>query len=456
MAWVAVLRLGYYTFTALAQDKAGNKSEQIVRTTVNDTDAPELGLIVGGYDKGAWSLTATLTDNLSLKAYWAEAFDEVDLVTAVAMNGIRTITSTSVLILPQEGGMAVDEYNSPDLTQSYLNTFTMQGFQALQPQQGNNGDNLAVGTHETFDNPSDPVAVGDRAAASLRKIQVVGVDHGAVTVDESTTGAGRVGYDIAESGSPLLTEATATQLARFGLGLHRTLPMPAPSIGGQEAQEAAAKLWNDNEYEVDATTNAKTRYKRDEVFQRFVVIDDESDEEALELRATIMGRDTYKMAVAGVEAVPATNGNPGVPGTAGTAGVEGLVNNPVSRVDFYAAVELDDISSGGGTPAGADKVPPKPDGDGTDALVFLGSSNAAGAEDGKCDHDGDRADVDNTDSGATAPRSCRMYTWGLDMSGADFLEITGGDGGENYTIVAIAVNPAGVAISASTMTEVDD
>ena len=63
VAWVTPgSETGYYTFTALAQDKAGNKSEQIVRTTVNDDAAPVVGLIVGGYSKGAWSLTGTLTD----------------------------------------------------------------------------------------------------------------------------------------------------------------------------------------------------------------------------------------------------------------------------------------------------------------------------------------------------------------------------------------------------------
>ena len=84
---------GYYTFTALAQDEAGNKSEQVVRTALNDDEDPELGLIVGGYSKGAWSLTATLTDNLSLKAYWAEVTDEIRL------DG----SNTSVIILPREG-----------------------------------------------------------------------------------------------------------------------------------------------------------------------------------------------------------------------------------------------------------------------------------------------------------------------------------------------------------------
>ena len=140
---------GYYTFTALAQDKAGNRSEEVVRTAVNDADGPELGLIVGGYAKGSWSLTATLTDNLSLKAYWAEAVDEINL------DG----TATSVIILPREGPVAVDDYNNmPDLTQSLLTTppITMQTYRALQD----------MGPGE------------DAAVATIDRIQVVGTDHG--------------------------------------------------------------------------------------------------------------------------------------------------------------------------------------------------------------------------------------------------------------------------------------
>ena len=39
------------------------------------------------------------------------------------------------------------------------------------------------------------------------------------------------------------------------------------------------------------------------------------------------------------------------------------------------------------------------------------------------------------------------------MSGADFVEIAGGEG--TYTIVAIAVNSAGVAIAATETTDVE-
>ena len=402
---------GYYTFTALSQDKAGNKSEQIMRTTVNDTEAPELGLIVGGYDKGAWSLTATLTDNLSLKAYWAEAFDEI--------TGVGT---GNILILPREGGMAVDEYNSAELTQSYLTTFTVQVFRALQP----------AGTGET----TDDLALA--ADATLASIQVVGVDHGAVFV--SATASERKGYGI---GSGPASLGSAAMLDPFGYGDRRTQTGTAEEPATAEAQttqETAAKAWNE----------AELTYARNQVFQDFEVEDDESDHDALELRATIKGL-SYVEAVAGVwdndETADVDEGETSM------LGMEGLGSNPVSRVDFYAAVALKDVSSGGGT---GNRVPPVVDGKGVEALKFLGSSSVAGAEDYKC------TAADRAPSTASDAVDCRKYTWGLDMSAAAFLEVVDGNpeagdaADDGYDIVAIAVNSDGVAISAVANVDVDD
>ena len=395
---------GYYTFTAMSQDKAGNMSEQLVRTAVNDGKAPELGLIVGGYSKGSWSLTATLTDNLSIKEYWAEA---VDVITDV---GDQT---DGIVILPREGSVSVDAYNSAELTQNLLTTppLTMQVFRALQP----------ANTGETA---NDPEATAT-AAATLAEIKVVGVDHGGNNASANSMSLGG-----------------AASLARFGLGTARTLTFTtaaAPTTAAERTEQATeAKRWNDNEYDADGS---KTRYARDQVFQTFEVEDDESDDDALELRATITGSAGYKKAAAGVVGVAATATAPAVEEKAPTPGVEGLARNPVSRVDFYAAVELKDVSSSNN----ADRVPPVADGPGAtaadnEALVFLGSSSAAGAED--FTHNAGTPDDDSDDYAA------RKYTWGIDMSGADFVEIAGDEG--DYTIVAIAVNSAGVATFATT------
>ena len=345
--------VGYYTLTALAQDKAGNKSEQVMRTAVNDDEAPKVGLIVGGYDKGSWSLTATLTDNLSVKAYWAEAFDNLD---------IDGQGAGDVLILPREGGVPVDAYNSAELTQSHLTMppLTMQTYRAMQ-------------------------AEGVDAPVTIDSIRVVATDHGGGS-DSTSVSAGALG--------------TVTDLDRFGYRDVATF-----------AADAAAVL-----------------FERDEVFQTFAVVDDESDDDALELRATITGTTGYEDAVAAVAGVDA-NGDGDFDDDGDTApvtaedGTEGLVNNPISRVDFYAAVALKNIGE-----TDNNRVPPAVGGAGDEALKFLGSASAAGAE-------------DDSDAGT------REYVWGIDMSGADFLEAVDGDMG-NYRIFAIAVNSDGVAISA--------
>ena len=92
-------------------------------------------------------------------------------------------------------------------------------------------------------------------------------------------------------------------------------------------------------------------------------MDDESDDDVIELRATILGTAGYTEAVAAVAADD--NADPPVAAVTRVDGVEGLVDNPVSRVDFYVAVELKDVSD---TDTNS-RVPPAVDGFGTDALL---------------------------------------------------------------------------------------
>ena len=88
--------------------------------------------------------------------------------------------------------------------------------------------------------------------------------------------------------------------------------------------------------------------------------------------------------------------------TAAVDGTQGLRNNPLTRVDFYAAVNA---AAGG---------------NGRTALKYIGSvdGDLAGAEDFEADPTAD-ADTD--------PDS-RRYIYSLEMSAADFLAIVGGDG----------------------------
>ena len=77
----AASTVGYYTFTAVARDKAGNRSEEISRVALEDTSPPGAGLIVGTFDakKSSYSVTVTATDNLSVRDhYLAMVFPATD------------------------------------------------------------------------------------------------------------------------------------------------------------------------------------------------------------------------------------------------------------------------------------------------------------------------------------------------------------------------------------------
>ncbi len=63
---------GYYTFAALAQDKAGNKSDDISRVALNDATAPLVSVgVTTGTKKGDLdhNLVGTVTDALSIRDY---------------------------------------------------------------------------------------------------------------------------------------------------------------------------------------------------------------------------------------------------------------------------------------------------------------------------------------------------------------------------------------------------
>ena len=119
--------VGYHTFTAHTVDKAGNASEKITSTALNDTEPPVTNTIIRPYDKGAFRLIATVTDNLSIKEYWPETrFTD-------ALGGL-TITENT--FLPQEGAVTVDAYNADDLTTETLASgLTVKTYQAIQTDE---------------------------------------------------------------------------------------------------------------------------------------------------------------------------------------------------------------------------------------------------------------------------------------------------------------------------------
>ncbi len=106
--------VGYYTFTALSRDKAGNRSEEISRVALEDTEAPGAGLIVGAFNakKSSYPVTVTATDNLSIR----------DGYLAMLFSNDREFR------LPK---VTVDAYNDA-LTQTVPLSITIGAFRALQ------------------------------------------------------------------------------------------------------------------------------------------------------------------------------------------------------------------------------------------------------------------------------------------------------------------------------------
>ena len=326
--------IGYYTFSASTTDKAGNSSGEVTRTALHDTTVPVTNTIVGAYDTktGRYSLIATVTDNLSIKEYWAE-------MRYAGSPGGLTIANS--LVLPREGGVAVDAYNADDLTTTTLaSSFTAHAFQGIQ--------------------------TGAAAPTSLTSIGVFARDNaGRVSAGALGDGTG---------GAVTITPALALTQADDGFDTDATT---LPGADGSDADDrkvfqtlAAAAAVKSGTVELKATATGTLFTAPTPA----VTGDDPSTTDVVETDFVI---------------------------TAAVDGVQGLRDNPLTRVDFYAAVNAAD------------------GGNGRTALKYIGSVNGAtaGAEDFEADPAAD-AD-DDPDS--------RRFIYELKMSAADFLAIVGGD-----------------------------
>ncbi|MDE2823267.1 MAG: hypothetical protein OXK79_07155, partial [Chloroflexota bacterium] len=398
---------GYYTFTAMSRDRAGNESEELVRTAVNDNEAPQVGLIVGGYSKGAYTLTVTATDDLSIKAYWPEQKVPVASITADASSLLtganfspEGTALTSIKILPSEGAVMVDEYNG-SLTQDHLETITMKSFRAVQ-----NNTALTAGdaTNAATTTPLDP---GD--------MLVVAVDQ-AGSADSTDV-------DLTVPSDPNIFGIRATGTGTDSNG-NTTTTNPAIPVSA-----------TDN----TGTVQPDPKYKRDQVFQTFSADKTSNDDDVVELRAEIVGIAGYKAAVAGSD-----NDTPAdaTDDTNAAAGEEGLVDNPVSRVDFYALVALKNRSTTNTT----NRVPPVVEvatATDAEALVLIASVSAAGAE----DFTHNNGTTANTDAARADDYAARRYVWSADVGAAEVLAAIGSKKKtEEVQFIAVAVNSAGVAI----------
>ena len=278
--------MGYYTFAATVSDKAGNVSEEATRTALHDTGPPAASTIVGDYDKkkGQFTMVATVTDGLSIKAYWPEArflAGEDDLsLAAVDANGDpgTAIEITQGLFLPQEGMTDVDAYNAASLTQAHLaSALTAKSYRALQ-------------AHDDVDG-SDPTI--------LNSLGVVASDHGGQKSATPPVGTGLA--------------ATVTTVDVFDL--------TASDIAADDAGVAS----------VDDSDR--------ETFEDFTA---EVDQSGGDVEVTVKASGPFfVMPVVGVTADP--NATPPVEAVEEVPGNEGLRDNPLARIDFYATTMTFDI-----------------------------------------------------------------------------------------------------------------
>ena len=327
--------VGYYTFTGSVTDKAGNVSEEATRTALDDMPAPGASTIVGDYDdkKGQFTLVATVTDNLSIKAYWAEArFGTGATLSLRALGDDGTVGTpieiTQGLFLPQEGANDVDAYNAPSLTQAALaSDLKAKSYRALQ------ADNDAEGATLT----------------NLNSLVVVSSDHGG---QKSATAAPAAGTGLVPA------DFAGFDLSASDIGSTGTVA--AADIEGIEASD----------------------------YKTFTAFTAEADQSGGDVEVTVeaSGRFFTMPVVEVVEVVADPNADPPVEAVAPVAevvGNEGLRDNPLTRIDFYATTTTFDIDVDDDT----DET----------TLKYIGSVDgaAAGAQDFDANIDGDAATTAN-------------------------------------------------------------
>ena len=125
--------IGYYTLTAMSQDKAGNRSDPISRTVLLDTEEPGANVNAPGSVSGSFDAGVSMSDDLSIRDYRVsgiyaatDIFSEDDEIGAAGTTGENTVS----LRLGITG--AVDEYNAPALTQATREDVKVNTFLILQ------------------------------------------------------------------------------------------------------------------------------------------------------------------------------------------------------------------------------------------------------------------------------------------------------------------------------------
>ena len=371
----------YYTLTAMGRDKAGNHSEPVSRVALNDGTEAQV-LIGGAYDpkKAVHNLIISVTDDFSIRDYYvAITFAEI----AGGPTGDEALPTRFRLMDP----VAVDEYNSAELTQSAPDASgSYNAFVALQGT-----DVTTVGDDDVhgLEDSDAFTATDDRTVAVYARDQSEGNKAYSSSTDDVDNAF------LATDGFPEATAPnTDTEMVTGGIESFTFEP-------------------DDDEYDVEDTielTAEVVGFSRD-AKGVLVIGDDDTDEDTA---------DDDPEDLAAEDAVPFLN--------------------PFKRVDFYAVStgptdettddELRFIASVGATGTRSEVIDEDDDGvdDAKDENATAGTFDTT--EDEKDDGDGTQT-LTITEERANADNKV-TFSYSVEVSAADFYAAVQDSGKGDY------------------------
>ena len=278
-------KTGYYTFSAYARDKAGNKSTGISRVALHDPTMPAVGIIGGNWDKktSEYSVTVTLTDDFSIRDYYVTLdFADEQAYLPVA-SGIFRVKAV-------EG---IDGYDS-ELSQSEILTKDVGAFRALQPASGVTG---------TVSSDADPLELTDVMVYARAQAGLYSSASGPVAVTDMASGSGFQGKEA------------------------RTVAVD----DAMDLDNAATKDIVEGNHIVSFTAKADADELND------LADNDYDQDDTIELRAMVVGYERNSKEQIGT---PMDGTTPASEDYMAKV-VADLFANPFSRVDFYAEAHGD-------------------------------------------------------------------------------------------------------------------
>ena len=230
--------IGYYTFTAIAQDKAGNRSDEISRMALLDHEQPQISVGAPSTVDEAFDVRVSLDDDLSIRDYYLEArYDDDAFEGDVDNVRIGSIT-------------AVDSYNADPLTRDRSVTIEVDIPLKLQRLGQANLSALESVWGHIRDQASSYVAEDDNVSVSDD------VDEQVFTTVSRFMITGSIPNSVSRGDRAIELEAVATSTdanspfsevvfyAEAANGRHLVEVASVPGISGRpDTDDAGVKTW---------------------------------------------------------------------------------------------------------------------------------------------------------------------------------------------------------------------